>query len=58
MRTLGAKNREQTENPKSEYIRVRVTKSEKQEVNSKATRLNLTESNYLRGIVFEPLKGF
>jgi hypothetical protein len=58
MRTLGSKNKEQTENPKSEYIRVRVTKSEKQEVNSKAKRLNLNESDYLRGVIFNPLKGF
>lgn len=58
MRTLGAKNKEQAENPKSEYIRVRVTKSEKQEVNSKAKRLNLNESDYLRMVILESLKSF
>jgi len=53
MRTLGAKNKEKTENPKNEYIRVRVTKSEKEEINKKSSMINLTESDYLRTVIFQ-----
>ena len=58
MRTLGAKNRTQNPNAKNNYIRVRVTDNEQEEILRKATAKNLNVSDYVRSVFFPSPQNF